>query len=89
MKRQRVGFREAMRSARRPEPEYLYRTFQGTPGHPKLQQLTSEGWEVQGSDPVLLAGTTLRQRVWTLRKPNPNFRRVDVTVDLGAGCKAS
>lgn len=85
MKSLRDAFREdwQRRNQKPTEPQYLYKTFQGVDGHPKLERLLSEGWEVIGSDPVMLAGVTINQRKWRLRRPNPRFGRpVDTIVDL-------
>jgi hypothetical protein len=92
MRRQRRSFREALQEvqSRRTQPEYLHKSFQGVDGHPKLERLRADGWEVVGSDPVMLAGVTIRQRVWRLRRPNPLYTRpADITIDLGVGCTAS
>lgn len=58
-----------------PPSKWLYRSFQGRAEHPTLARLRSEGWEVTGESPVMIGGTTLpKQRLWSLRKLNPEYR---------------
>lgn len=88
MKSLRDAWREAWQAQRpvqTPVSPYDFRSFQGVESHPKLASLLAEGWEIVGSDPVMIAGTSLRQRVWRLRRPNPKYSRPsNVTVDLGS-----
>jgi hypothetical protein len=74
----RQSFRDAMEAhdagQKTPPAQYLVRTFQGRAEHPGLTRMLSDGWEILDSSPVVIGGTSLpRQRVWTLRKVNPDY----------------
>lgn len=74
-----VSFREQMAAVKaawkteKPQPEFLFRTMQAYPHTPKFLALLADGWEVVSSSPVILAGCTLKQSLWQLRKRNPDY----------------
>lgn len=58
---------------KRPVSPWEYKTRQTYLDGLWVQKMESEGWEVYTCQPVIVAGSSIRQHIITMRRSNPEF----------------
>jgi hypothetical protein len=78
---ERPSFREAFAAEKakglakraKAEPKWEIVTKQTYLDGKWVEEKLNGGWEILSTQPVMLAGTTIKQQIVTMRRPNPRY----------------